>query len=109
MSMRIQKSVYDVVVAVVADYSRMKKMLEKGNLTREQVATFTRKVAAVDNALIAVCSGECEEACIALRGDIASRRGFENCDSKVFYETKYIYNKRKFDAVKMIARMLNLI
>ncbi len=107
--MRMQKTVYDVVVAVVADYGRMKKMLEKGNLTREQVAAFTRKVTAIDNALLAVCDGEPEEVREALMSDIAHRKGFERGSAKEYYTVSGTYEKRKADAVRMIAKMLNLI
>lgn len=106
---RLEKTVYDVVVSVVADYSRMKKLLEKDNLTRQQAAEFTRKVSAVDNALIAVCDGETEEVRDALRSDIAHRRGFQRGAAKKYYTFGQTYEKRKSDAVRMIAKMLDLI
>lgn len=103
------KTVYDIVVAMVADYNRMKKMLDKGNITREQAIFFARSVAAIDNALLAVCHDEPREALDALRFDIAERHGFERATARVYYNTNYLYNKRKSDVVEMIARMLNLI
>ena len=106
---RIQKTVYDVVVATVADYPRMKKMLEKGSVTKDQAVVFARKVAAVDNALIAVCDGESGEVVEALRSDIANRKGFENAASRTVYTTKETFHRRKRKAVDLIAKMLNLI
>ena len=106
---KVPKTVYDVVVATVADYNRMRKALEKGNLTKDQVASLTRKVAAIDDALLAICDGEDRDACEALRIDIGARNGFEHSKSIVYYGTKYVYNRRKSDAVEMMARMMDLI
>ena len=105
---RIQRSVYDVVVAVVSDYGRMKKLLDKGNLTREQTISFTKKVAAVDNALLVVCENESEEIMDALREDIAQKRGFSRSAAKAFYEEK-TFIKRKSEVIRQIARLMNLI
>ena len=102
------KTVYDVVVALVADYGRMKRLLEKGNITRDQAIFYAKSVAAIDNALIAVCRGEPHEVVEALREDIAERHGFERATSRAYYNTHYVYNKRKCDAVDLMAKMLNL-
>jgi hypothetical protein len=56
--MKLEKTVYDVVVATVADYGRMKKMLDKGSLSKNQAVEITRKLDAVDNALMTVCDGD---------------------------------------------------
>ncbi len=104
----IPKSVYDVVVAVVSDYDRMNKMLDKGTVTREQAISFTRKVAAVDNALLMVCENESEEVIKLLRKDIAQKRGFVRSYSKAFIN-KNTFDKRKSEAIRQIARLLVLI
>lgn len=106
---KLNKTISGMVVAIAADYPRMKKMLEGGNVTRDQAVLFTRYVSAVDNALIAVCRGEPAEARELLRKDIAEKNGFETSESKVYYGTFYMFNKRKYDAIKMIAEMNNLI
>ena len=105
---RIQKTVYDVVVSVVADYGRMKKELEKGSGTREQIINFTRMIVAVDNALIVVCEGESEDVIEALRWDIANKRGFSRSSSKAYYDEK-TFLRRKSEVIRQIARMINLI
>jgi hypothetical protein len=107
--MKLEKTVYDVVVATVADYGRMKKMLDKGNLSKNQAIEITRKLDAVDNALMTVCDGEAEEAIEALRYDIAHRNGFEYATSKGFYTSRGTYDKRKSDAVVLIAKLMSLI
>ena len=106
---RIQKTVYDVVVATVADYGRMKKMLEKGNLPREQTAAFARRVAAIDNALLAVCDGESEEVRAALLRDIAYRRGYERSEAREYYPAVATLERRKREAVRMIGKMLGIV
>ena len=106
---KLNKTISGMVVAIVADYPRMKKMLESGNVSRDQAVIFTRYVASVENALTAVCDDEPAEACDLLRKDIAEKNGFEFSESKVYYGTKYIFNKRKYDAIKMIAKMNHLI
>ena len=73
---KLNKTISGMVVAIAADYPRMKKMLEGGNVTRDQAVLFTRYVSAVDNALIAVCRGEPAEARELLRKDIAEKNGF---------------------------------
>lgn len=106
---RCEKTVYDVVVATISDRVRMRRMLDKGNLTKEQAADFSRKLAALDNAMIAVCEGESHEAREALLSDIAHRRGYENAEAKRFYTARNTFDRRKAEAVTMIARMLGLI
>ena len=106
---KLPKTVYDMVVAIVSDYGRMKRMLEKGNVTREQAVLFTRYVTAVDNALVAVCEGEDPDVYELLRADIAERNGFENSHSMTYYITKYSYDRRKSDTIVLIARMLSFI
>lgn len=107
--MKLEKTVYDVVVATVADYWRMKKMLDKGSLTKAQAIEITRKLDSVDNALITVCDGEAEEAIEALRYDIAHRNGFEYATSKGYYTSRGTYDKRKSDAVVLMAKLMSLI
>jgi hypothetical protein len=107
--MKLEKTVYDVVVATVADYGRMKKMLDKGSLTKAQAIEITRKLDSVDNALVTVCDGEAEEAIEALRYDIAHRNGFEYATSKGFYTSRCTYDKRKSDAIVLMAKLMSLI
>ena len=107
--MKLEKTVYDVVVATVADYGRMKKMLDKGSLTKAQAIEITRKLDSVDNALITVCDGEAEEAIEALRYDIAHRNGFEYATSKGYYTSRGTYDKRKSDAIVLMAKLMSLI
>jgi hypothetical protein len=107
--MKLEKTVYDVVVATVADYGRMKKMLDKGNLSKNQAVEITRKLDAVDNALMTVCDGEPEAAIEALRHDIAHRKGFENASSREFYSALCTFQRRKNESVVLIAKLLNLI
>ena len=76
MSRVLEKSVYRLVVAEVGDYERMKRKVESGNLTREQIISFTRKISAIENAICAVCDGESERAKSALISDIANERGY---------------------------------
>ena len=106
---KLNKTISGMVVAIAADYPRMKRMLESGNVSLDQAVIFTKYVASVDNALAAVCEEEPAEARELLRKDIAEKNGFEMSESKVYYGTFYIFNKRKYDAIKMIARMNNLI
>lgn len=106
---KLPRSVYDIVVAVVADYDRMSKLLDKGNITRAQAILYTRYITAVDDALVAVCEGEDPAVYSLLRADIAARNGFENSRSKAYYLTKYSYDRRKSDTIVLIARILNLV
>ncbi len=105
---RLPRSVYDIVVAVVSDYDRMKKLLDKGEVTREQAIRFTKKISAVDDALLVVCEGEDEDVMAALRRDIGDRRGFSRSLTKDYYSEK-CFTRRKSDAIRLIAHLLNLI
>ena len=105
---RIQRSVYDIVVAVVSDYDRMKKLLDSGNVTREQAISFAKKISAVDNALLVVCEGEDEDVMEALRCDIGSKRGFSRSVAKAYYDESAFF-RRKNEAIRQMARLLNLI
>lgn len=106
---KIAKTVYDLVVSTVADYDRMRKMIDKGNISQTQTATFTRKLAAIDNALIAVCDKEQIAAREALRLDISQKRGFERGFARSYYTSKNTYESRKREAILLIAKMLELI
>ena len=105
---RLPRSVYDIVVAVVSDYDRMKKLLDKGEVTREQAIRFTKKISAVDDALLVVCEGEDEDVMLALRRDIGEKRGFVRSYAKAFYEER-VFENRKREAIWQMARLLNLI
>lgn len=107
--MKIEKTVYDIVVAVAADYGRMQRLIGSGEISREMSAGFVRKVCAIDHALTVVCDGEREEVKQALLVDIAERRGFERSVARSFYSTKRVFDKRKGQAIALIARMLDLI
>ena len=107
--MKLEKTVYDVVVAVAADYERMQKRIGSGELSREQLDSFVRKVCAIDHALAVVCEGERDEVKRALLIDIGERRGFDRAISRNYYTTRKIFGKRKGQAVNLIARMLDLI
>jgi hypothetical protein len=107
--MKIEKSVYDRVVAITADYSRMQKLIGSGELTREQTATFVKELTAIDNALTVVCDREREEVKRALLVDIAERRGYERSVSRSVFGSKKVFDRRKGQAVILIARMLDLI
>lgn len=109
MATKLPRSVYDMVVAIVSDYGRMKKLLEKGSVTREQAVLFTRYISAVDDALVAVCQGEDPHVYDLLRADIAERKGFENSHCLKYYSTRYMFETRKSDTVVLIARMLSLV
>ncbi len=105
----IDNSVYDVVVATVGDYRRMKKLINDGTVTLEQAVVFAKKISAIDNALVAVCQGDGERAREALLTDIAERRGFERCISKKYYPARNTFLRRKERAVCLIAEMLGLL
>ena len=105
---KLPKTVYNMVVAIVSDYERMKKMLDKGEVTNKQAVLFTRYVAAVDDALVAVCAGEDPNVRVLLRTDISERNGFENSRAMSYY-TKCTYDRRKSDAIFLIAQMLDLV
>lgn len=107
--MKIEKSVYRVVVAEVGDYERMKRKIESGNLTRDQIISFTRKITAIENALCAVCEGECERAKSALISDIANERGYQKASAKQYYGSRGTFDRRKNEAIEMIAAMLGLV
>ena len=107
--MKIEKTVYDIVVAIAADYGRMQKMIGNGEISRGMLAAFARKVCAIDHALTVVCDGEREEVKQALLVDIAERRGFERSVARSFYSTKRVFDKRKGQAIALIARMMDLI
>lgn len=109
MKKRVEESVYQVVVATVGDYERMRRLLKSDTLSRTQIDELGRKVNAIDNALIAVCSGECEGVREALLSDIAEKRGFEKCRSKEYYGTAKTFFKRKRDAICLIAEMMGLV
>jgi hypothetical protein len=106
---RLPKSVYNLVVATVADYDRMKILIEKNQISREQTATFVRKISAIDNALVAVCDGERSDVRDALRLDIAQKRGYERGFARSYYTSEPTYVRRKQDAILLIAKMLELI
>ena len=105
----IEKSVYDRVVAVAADYGRMQKKLSSGDVTREQAAGFTKAICAVDHALEVVCEGERKEVRVALLTDIAERRGYERSVARAFYQTRRVFEKRKAQVIRLIARLLDMI
>ena len=109
MKKRLEESVYRLVVAEVGDYDRKKKRLAEGHLTTDQVAEYTRKTSAIENALLSVCRGESLEAQNALRADIALGRGFNSSAAKNIYISRSTYSRRKREAVWSIAVMLRLI
>jgi hypothetical protein len=106
---KVDKSAYAVVVAIVADYSRMKKMLEKDSTSKAQVAEITKRVSAIDNALAVICEGEREEVKDALLIDIGERRGFERAVSREFYSSRNTFEKRKHEAVELIAKFMLIV
>ena len=105
----LEDSVYKVVVATVGDYDRMRRMVEKGAVEGRRAIEFSRRIDAIDNALIAVCKGECEAARQALLSDIALERGFERSAAKQYYATIKTFRRRKREAIEMIAEMLGLV
>ncbi len=109
MGKKIEKSVYKVVVATVGDYDRMKRKVESGNLTRDQLIDFTRRISAIDHAICAVCEGECDRVKEALLSDIAQSRGYGNSASKVFYGSSATFKRRKSEAISTIASMMGLV
>ena len=106
---KFEKSVYDIVVSVAADYGRMHRLLSEGCISREQAIYFTKQIGAIDHALLAVCHDEDEDARLALLDDIAHRRGFEKAISARYYGTSGTFWRRKNDAIELIAKMLCLI
>ena len=106
---RIEKCVYDRVVAVVKDYDRMERVLKRSKASAEQRLLFQRTVSAIDNALIAVCADEAPEAREALRRDIAERAGYERSIAKKYYLSRKIFETRKRECVYMIAVMLGIL
>lgn len=107
--MKLEKSVYDLVVATVADYDRMARRIAEGGLPPDQVAAFVRKISAVDHALSVVCEREREEVKRALQRDIAERRGYERSVSRDLFGSKKAFDRRKAQAIYLIARMTDLI
>ncbi len=107
--MRLEKSVYDLVVATVADYERMNRMVVQGGLPPDQMVVFVRKISAIDHALTVVCDGEREEVKRALLSDIAERRGYDRSRSKELFGSRKLFYARKGQAVHFIARMMDLI
>lgn len=106
---KLDKQVYDIVVATVADYRRMQEIIEKGKAPREQLALFVKRVNAIDNALIAICKGERHELRESLMVDIAERRGYERSMSRSYFASRKSFDKRKTEAVELIAKFLWLI
>jgi hypothetical protein len=109
MKKGVESSVYRVVVATAADYNRMKRAIDSHSLGKDQALELSRKVNAIDNALLAVCEGECDAARSALLSDIARMRGFKNSAGKAYYASRATYTRRKREAVRMIAIMLGLV
>lgn len=105
----IEGSVYDLVVATASDYRRMKRLLSEGNVTLDQAVVFTRRISAIENALIVACKGEGERVREAMLTDIAERRGFERSVSKKYYPARATFVRRKERAVCLIAEMLGLL
>lgn len=105
----LPRSAYDVIVATVADYERMKKALETANLSKEQYLAMTKRVDAIENAICMVCAGEPHAAGRALLRDIANRRGFESCEAKRYYTAKSTFDRRKNDAIRTIGKMLGIV
>lgn len=105
----VPESVYKLVVAEIADYERKKKALEKGDLSREQMIEYSRKVTLIDTAIQSVCFGEGRKAQCALIADIATMRGYEHGAASEFYTTKGTYMRRKREAVTLISKLLGLI
>lgn len=102
-------SVYKLVVAEVGDYDRKKEALEKGDLPREKIIEYSRKLAAIDTAISSACSGEGTRAKTALMFDIANLKGYNNGLARQYYLTKGIYMRRKREAMTSIARILELL
>jgi hypothetical protein len=105
----IESSVYDLVVATAADYRRMKRLMNEGNITLEQAVVFARRIAAVEHALIVACKGDGERVREAMLTDIAERRGFERSVSKKYYPARATFVRRKEHAVCLIAELLGLL
>ena len=109
MTKILENSVYKVVVATVGDYDRMRRMLDKGTVEGRRAIEFSRRIDAIDNALVAVCKGECEAARLALLSDIARERGFEKSAAKQYFASVNTFKRRKRETVEMIAEMLGLV
>ncbi len=105
----LPKTAYDVVVATVADYERMRKLVEGNSISIDKVGNLTRKLAAIEDAMLAVCDGEEPEAARALMRDIAYRRGYERSEAKKYYPAVATFERRKRDLINMIAKMLGII
>lgn len=106
---KLERTVYDVVVSVVADYGRMQRLLSEGCISRDQAVHFTRQIGAIDHALVVVCQDEDETVRSALLDDIANRRGFECAASKSIYNTRGVFVRRKNEAIELIAKLLYLV
>lgn len=109
MNKILEDSVYKVVVATVGDYDRMRRLIEKGDIEGRRAIDFLRRIDAIDNALIAVCKGECDAARLALLSDIAKERGFEKSASKQYFTSINTFKRRKRETIVMIAEMLGLV
>lgn len=109
MNKIMEDSVYKVVVATVGDYDRMRRMLEKGTVEGKKALEFARRIDAIDNALVAVCKGECEAVRVALLYDIARERGFDKSAAKQYFTSINTFKRRKREAIEMIAEMLGLV
>ena len=105
----LPRSAYEAIVATVADYERMKKALEAANLSKEQYLAMTKRVNAVDDAICLVCEGEPYAAGQALLRDIANHRGFDRSESKRYYTTRCIFDRRKSNAILTIGKMLGIV
>lgn len=106
---KLDKSAYAVVVAMVSDYARMKRIVERDSASHDQVAELTRRISAIDNALTVICEGEREEVKHALLVDIGERRGFERAVSREFYTSRNTFEKRKHEAVALIAQFMLIV
>lgn len=106
---RLPKSVYNLVVATVADYDRMRSLIDKNQVSREQMKEFTRKISAIDNALVAVCDGEQSAVREALRLDISQKRGYDRSVARSYCMTERTFFRRKQETMLLIAKMLELI
>lgn len=105
----LPRSAYDVIVATVSDYERMKKALDTAELSKEQYLAMTKRVNAIENAICAVCAGEPHAAGQALLRDIANHRGFDRSESKKYYTAKSTFDRRKNDAIRTIGKMLGIV
>jgi hypothetical protein len=101
---KLPREVVGVCVAVICDYERRRREIERGALSERLFSSYLRYNTIVDSAL------ECVEANAQreMRLDIASGRGYERSIISSMY-CKDAYYNRKREVIYRMAELLELI